>query len=278
MPGFIKSYDNKNRPLVDENNGVMKRTYFNIVRLNQGEVYENTLNNFESVYSMMSGSCDIKTCGITFEKVSRKDIWSGYADSVYVPTGGSVTVKALCDGTEIAVAGGLCQEVYKPFRVTPEEVEVVDVGSNDTHSSRRICHMLGQKDEGRTGNLLVSECMPENGCWSGYPPHKHDTENGSEESDFEEIYHYRFNPENGFGMQLVYQSDGSYQAFMTKSGDTCLIDRGYHPTVASPGHSGYIFTILVGKCRHSLVQNFKEEYRHLMNKIPGINAMIDKFK
>ena len=65
--------------------------------------------------------------------------------------------------------------------------------------------------------------------------------------------------------------DGSYLAEF-------LLDKGYHPTVTSPGHEEYIFTILVGKTRRGLVQNFKEEHRHLMRGIPGIQDMVNKFK
>jgi len=65
---------------------------------------------------------------------------------------------------------------------------------------------------------------------------------------------------------------------MTRHGDTFLVDRGYHPTVSSPGHEGYIFTILVGRHQRSLVQSFEPQHRHLMSEIPGLQAMRDKFK
>ena len=156
---------------------------------------------------------------------------------------------------------------------------MVEVGSADTHSRRRIFHILGQKAAGRAGRLLVSELYADNGCWSGYPPHKHDTEQPPEETDFEEIYHYRFRPETGFGAQFCYDDNGGDPTIvMTHHGDTFLIDRGYHPTVTSPGHEEYIFTILVGRKQRSLVQNFEPQHRHLMAKIPGIQAMRDKFK
>ena len=160
---------------------------------------------------------------------------------------------------------------------------MVEVGSRDTHSRRRIFHILGQNAAGRAGNLLVSELYGDDGCWSGYPPHKHDTENPPEETDFEEIYHYRYRPENGFGAQFCYEDQTGAgatapQVVMTRHGDTFLIDRGYHPTVRAPGHEGYIFTILVGRRQRSLVQSFELQHRHLMAKIPGIQAMRDKFK
>jgi 5-deoxy-glucuronate isomerase len=217
--------------------------------------------------------------GAAFREVGRrKDIWSGNADSVYAGAGSVVQVRAAQDGTEIAVAGGICDKAYPPFRVLPAEVDMVDVGSIETRSHRRIFHILGKNAAGRAGNLLISELYCDHGCWSGYPPHKHNEDRGSAETDHEETYHYRFRPETGFGAQLCFQPDGSSQCFMTRHGDTFLLDRGYHPTVTSPGHEEYIFTILVGKSQRGLVQHFKEDYHYLMAGIPGIQDMVNKFK
>jgi 5-deoxy-glucuronate isomerase len=157
-------------------------------------------------------------------------------------------------------------------------VDIVDDGSVETHSHRQICHVLGNRHAGRAGHLLVSELYCDEGCWSGYPAHKHDTDALPEETCHEEVYHYRFQPENGFGCQVTFQPDGASESYLTRHGDTVLIDKGYHPTATSPGHREYIFTILVGKTQRSLIQNFKEDHRYLMDRIPGIAAMRDKFK
>ncbi len=279
MPTLIRHFDNKNQPIIAEKNGTLSLTYFNLIRLGRGEESRAKVEGFETVYVVLSGSMDIEMNGRSFEGVGRrKDIWSGNADSVYATTGAEVHVRARQDGTEIAVAGGRCRQAFPPFRVLPEEVEMVNVGSVETRSHRRIFHILGHNAAGRTGNLLVSELYCDHGCWSGYPPHKHDQERPPEETAFEETYHYRFRPETGFGGQLCFQPDGSSQCYLTRSGDTFLLDRGYHPTVTSPGHEEYIFTILVGKHQRSLVQYFKEEHRHLLREIPGIQDMVDKFK
>ena len=73
-------------------------------------------------------------------------------------------------------------------------------------------------------------------------------------------------------------ADGTEKCFVTRDGDTFAFEQGYHPTSTSPGHSAYIFTILVGRTQKSLIQNFKEEHRHLMDKIPGIGDMRKMFK
>ncbi len=283
MPSQIKSKDNKNKPIIDSDNSLVSLTYFNIVRLEQGQIYTEKLERFESVYVVLKGTCDIRVNGNVFNSVGeREDIWSGKADSVYVPQNCGVTVTGVSDSVEIAVAGGYCETDYEPFRVKPDEVEMVEVGSIEAHCRRRIYHVLGHNARGRAGNLLVSELYADGGCWSGYPPHKHDEDSGTandfEETAFEEVYYYKFRPRTGFGAQIVYQPNGQTDCFMTEDGDTVIIEGGYHPTVTSPGHDEYIFTILVGKTQRSLIQNFEGRHGHLMNKIPGIGEMRDKFK
>lgn len=282
MPRLIRASDNRNQPLVTPRGEVTALSYFNLLRLRADESHALEVPGCELLCVVLSGQADITVGTQSFSGVGRRvDIWSGNADSVYCGTGARVTVRATRDGTEVAVAGAVCATRFAPFRITPEEVEMVEVGSHDTHSRRRIFHVLGQNGAGRAGNLLVSELYGDPGCWSGYPPHKHDTERPPDETDFEEIYHYRYRPETGFGAQFRYETDGGGtmpEVVMTRHGDTFLIDRGYHPTLRAPGHEGYIFTILVGRHQRSLVQFFEPTHTHLLAKIPGIQAMRDKFK
>lgn len=279
MHKLIRNYNNNNNPIININNNILLLSYFNFIKLQKGQVYTLKLNKYETVWVVQKGNCFIQVDDDKYENVGkRKDIWSGKADSVYAGCNSNIKVIANIDDTEIAIAGGFCETSYNSFRILPEEVSMVDVGSVETHTHRRIFHILGHNGNGRSGNLLVSELYCDDGCWSGYPPHKHDTENAPHETEFEEIYHYRFNPENGFGGQYIYTDEKNPACFMTKNGDTFAFNSGYHPTVTSPGHREYIFTILTGKFQRSLIQNFKEEYRYLMNQFPGINAMREQFK
>lgn len=279
MPQLLRASDNRNTPLVEPGKGVLALGYFNLLRLAAGQSHTVEVAGCETICVVLSGRADIAAGAQEFKGIGRRaHIWDGPADSVYCGTGSRVTVRARRDGTEVAVAGGLCSQPLAPFRVPPEDVAMVEVGSRETHSRRRIFHILGQNAQGRAGNLLVSELYGDDGCWSGYPPHKHDTERLPDESDFEEIYHYRYRPESGFGAQFCYPEHGEPTVAMTRHGDTFLIDRGYHPTVRSPGHEGYILTILIGRHQRSMVQYFEPAHQHLMAKIPGIQAMRDRFK
>lgn len=286
MPRFIRAYNNHNEPIVNVNDAELPRTYFNIVRLKKGETYYTKVPGYETCWVMASGKCNFDINGLKFDQIgNRKDIWESMkADSVYAPENAEITVTGVADDSVIHVAGGRCNIQYAPYRIKPDEVKAVEVGSVDTHSRRVINHILGAKDEGKTGNLLVSELYADPGCWAGYPPHKHGNDIAATkdkwiETGFEEIYHFHYNPFNGFGAQFDYYpgNDSAQNVWMMRTGDTFCISGGYHPGVTSPGHAVYIFTILVGHTQHSLVQNFDPEYAWLAKTLPGVSDMVSLF-
>lgn len=265
----------------------LELVYFDLLRLSAGEERVLDLPGFEIHLVPFSGHMNVEIGAHRFDGVGgRASVWDGHADSVYAGSGQPILIHALTD-LELAVAGGATGQRFEPFPVPPEEVRCVEVGSSETKSRRRICHLLGQNAAGRAGNLLVSELYAEEGCWSGYPPHKHDMDRsgvngeGNErpvETDHEELYHFRYRPETGFGAQFNYYEGEEPRVEMVRHGDSFLIPGGYHPTVSSPGHEEYIFTILVGRTRRGLVQHFEPAHLHLTEVIPGIQAMRDEFK
>jgi 5-deoxy-glucuronate isomerase len=273
---FLPAHDNANAPLFAGDEPT-PRAYLNIIKLDAGDTFRQRIEGFETVWVLMAGLCDLTVDGQAFKQVGgRSSVWDGPADSVYAGPGAEVVIEAL-QPSEIAVGGGRWDEPMPPFRISPSEVDMVDVGSNETKSRRRIFHILGGKAAGKVGHLLVSELYADEGCWSGYPSHKHGSQ-GEEETAHEEIYHWRFDPPTGFGAQLWYDEGAERTAYVTRDRDSFAFCDGYHPTVTSPGHRSYIFTILVGVQQRSLVQNFEVAHRHLMNQIPGIAAMREKFK
>jgi 5-deoxy-glucuronate isomerase len=278
MSNIIRRRDNANQALVDASSPILPEVYFNLVKCVPGTPVRIEVANTEIVAVVLSGTCDIGVGAERFADVGqRRSIWDGKADSVYAGSGQPLVFEAKGGPVEIALAGAPARGDYKPFRIAPQEVESVVVGSSDTKSKREIFHILGQNANDRVGALLVSELYCEEGCWSGYPPHKHD-EDRSGETNHAELYHYRYNPPTGFGAQLHYVTGEAPRAEMVMDGDTYLLPDGYHPTVASPGHSGYVFTILVGRTQRGLVQHFDTTHDHLVARIPGIAGMRAAFK
>jgi 5-deoxy-glucuronate isomerase len=96
--------------------------------------------------------------------------------------------------------------------------------------------------------LLIGETYNPPGLWSSYPPHKHDVQQPPQETKLEEVYHFRLNPPQGFGLQRVY-GDGFDECYTAQDRDTVVITKGYHPVVGAPGYQLYYLWILAGEER-----------------------------
>ena len=281
MPYHLRPFDNRNEPVVPVGNNWTPLVYFNDLVLKDGASHEYRLENHESVCVAAAGTVDIQVGDVEFKGVGRReDLWGGKPEAVYVPPNIPARITGKSPKAEVFVAGGVTDKRFKSFRVTPEEVDKVQYGSDDTKTHRKIYHILGKNAEGRAGNLLVSELFTVGaGGWSGFPSHKHHVERPPKETDFEEVFHYRFNPPNGFGAQFAYIGDDDFgPVYHVKNRSTILLDKAYHPSVAAPGYEMYYFTILVGRCQRSLIQHFHPDHEYQVHTIPGLKDMISKFK
>ncbi|MEC8153501.1 MAG: 5-deoxy-glucuronate isomerase, partial [Pseudomonadota bacterium] len=273
-------YDNQNRAIVDRADPVTPLVYFNIVKLSAGERFVSTVEGYETCLVPATGAIDVQIGDWSADGVGCRgeDVWDGEPNAVYVPVGAAAEMTAVTD-CEVFIAGAAFDEVYAPFVVRAGDIDPVQYGSDDTKTHRKIKHLLGQNPPGKVGRLLVSELYTVGaGGWSGFPPHKHDTDRLPDESHHDEVYNFRFRPGHGFGMQLLQREDGEVgEAYHIVDGSTLQIDKGYHPCVAAPGYEMYYFTILAGASQRSLVQFFQPTHAYQVETIPGIKDMIAKF-
>ena len=278
----IPPYDNKNHPIVDANNACVPLNYFNIVKLKKGETFTYDVPGYETCIVPATGSIDVTVGGFSAEDLGGRgvDVWDGEPEGVYVPTGQSAGFTCLTDTAEVFVAGAMYDEVLDPFAVRADELDVVQYGSDDTKTHRKIKHILGQKQHGKVGRLLVSELYTVGkGGWSGFPSHKHDTDRLPDETRHDETYNFRFRPNYGSGVQVLQKGEkGPGEAYHIVDGSTICLDKGYHPCVVMPGYEMYYFTILGGLSQRSLVQYFEPTHAEQLKTIPGIMDMVAKFK
>ena len=278
----IPPFDNDNKAIMDADNAHVPLTYFNIVKLSKGGRFSYRLPGYETCIVPATGSVSIVTDAEAFDSIGNRgnDVWDGEPEGCYIPSGAGAEMTCTSDTAEVFVAGAKFDEMLKPFAVRRNEIDFVQYGSDDTKTHRKIKHILGQKQAGKVGRLLVSELFTVGaGGWSGFPPHKHDSDRLPDETQHNEIYNFRFKPDHGFGMQLLGPSDGGMgEAFHIVDGSTFVINSGYHPCVAAPGYEMYYFTILGGLTQRPLVQYFHPAYAWQVETIPGIKDMIAKFK
>ena len=278
----IAPFDNQNCPIVDIEDDTVPLNYFNIVKLTKGQVFEYQVPGYETCIAPATGSVDVEVEGFKVASLGGRveDVWGGEPEGVYVPSGAKAVMACLSDTAEVFVAGAKFDQVLDPFAVRADEIDLVQYGSDDTKTHRKIKHILGQKQHGKVGRLLVSELFTVGaGGWSGFPSHKHDTDRLPTETRHDETYNFRFKPNWGSGVQMLQREDNKPgEAYHIVDGSTICLDSGYHPCCVLPGYEMYYFTILGGLSQRSLVQYFQPTHAYQIETIPGIKDMIAKFK
>ena len=278
----IPPHDNANRPIVDIDDPRVPLNYFNIVKLTRGQAFDYRTPGYETCVVPATGTVDVEIEGELFPRVGNRgvDVWDGEPEGVYSPSGARTRLVCVSDAAEVFIAGARFDKPLAPFTVRPADLDLVQYGSDDTKTHRKIKHILGAKQREQVGRLLVSELFTVGqGGWSGCPPHKHDEDRPPVETRHDETYNFRFRPDHGFGLQLLQGEDGKTgEAYHLTNGSTVTIDKGYHPCVAAPGYEMYYFTILGGLSQRPLIQFFQPTHAYQIETIPGIKDMIAKFK
>jgi 5-deoxy-glucuronate isomerase len=278
----LPPFDNRNKPIIDVDDARVPLNYFNIVKLQRGQAFEYAVPGYETGIVPATGTLDISVAGETFRTIGNRitDVWDGEPEGVYSPSGAKTQFVCMSESAEVFIAGARYDKVLAAFAVRASDIDKIQYGSDDTKTHRKIKHILGTKYHDRVGRLLVSELFTVGqGGWSGFPPHKHDTDRLPQETRHDETYNFRFRPGHGFGMQLVQKQDGKVgEAYHIVDGSTVMLEKGYHPCVAAPGYEMYYFTILGGLSQRSLVQFFQPTHAYQVETIPGIKDMIAKFK
>ena len=278
----IAPYDNLNKPIVDIDNEFVPLNYFNIVKLKKGEVFEYSISGYETCIVPATGTVSVDIEGKTFDHLGNRgiDVWDGEPEGAYVPVGAKVRIVCQSNKTETFIAGAKYDKVLEPFDVRKAEIDLVQYGSDETKTHRKIKHILGANQHGKVGRLLVSELFTVGqGGWSGFPSHKHDTDRLPDETRHDETYNFRFKPNYGSGLQMLQREDNKPgDAYHIMDGSTMLIDKGYHPCAVLPGYEMYYFTILGGLSQRSLKQYFQPTHEEQLHTIPGIMDMVAKFK
>ncbi|MFY0624162.1 MAG: 5-deoxy-glucuronate isomerase [Pelagimonas sp.] len=278
----IAPHDNQNKPIVDVDHDLVPLNYFNIIKLKKGESFDYSVPGYETCVVPATGTVTVDVDGAIFDTLGNRsgDVWGGEPEGVYVPVGAKVRITCLTDDTETFIAGAKYDKVLEPFDVRGDDIDLVQYGSDDTKTHRKIKHILGAQHHDKVGRLLVSELFTVGaGGWSGFPSHKHDTDRLPDETRHDETYNFRFKPNYGSGLQMLQREDNKPgDAYHIMDSSTIMIDKGYHPCAALPGYEMYYFTILGGLSQRSLKQYFQPTHEEQLHTIPGIMDMVAKFK
>jgi 5-deoxy-glucuronate isomerase len=143
-----------------------------------------------------------------------------------------VHIKAGGDGAELYYTATDNKRAFAPRLYTPEECQSEFRGEGTMReTSTRIVRTCFDDTNRSESNLVIGEVIGVPGKWSSYPPHHHPQP---------EIYHYRFLPEQGFGLTAI--GDTPY---IIRDRDTILIREGQvHPQVTAPGYAMWYLWVI----------------------------------
>jgi 5-deoxy-glucuronate isomerase len=195
---------------------------------------------------LLDGTVDVTLGGVDGGSATREGgVFHARPFAAYVPPGEALELRA-SSRAEIAVASAPLDGARPGAArlIAPSDRQLREAGTGNW--SRTIRTVLGPEDA--AGRLVLGETVNPPGNWSSYPPHKHDRHAPPEEVALEEVYYYRFEPAQGFGVQLLYD-DASESAQIVRDGDAVAIPSGYHPVVAAPGYSLYYLWVMAGEGR-----------------------------
>ncbi|MEA3366782.1 MAG: 5-deoxy-glucuronate isomerase [Planctomycetota bacterium] len=176
---------------------------------------------------------------------SRTSVFDGKASAIYLPPGTQGRIEAVTPA-RLAVAQAVSDEGADPTVIPPDQVRTKTVGA---HNWKREVHDIVD-ERLAAGRLLVGETFNQAGCWSSYPPHRHDEDRPPEEANLEEIYFFQVDPPQGFGFQRVYTDNRDLdESYAVEHNDVVVLPRGYHPVAAAPGYRVYYLWLLAGTGR-----------------------------
>jgi 5-deoxy-glucuronate isomerase len=243
---LLKSADLKDRSGVlidvDVARAGWEFTGLTVVKLAAGERWSRETGPDEGALIPLGGRCMVTSDGQTWTIGERANPFAGQPWAVYLPRDSQFDVVAET-ALELAVCAARAERKLAPKVVTPDDVKVEIRGAGN--AARQINHIIEPSFE--ADRLLVVEVFTPSGNWSSYPPHKHDVHDMPREADLEEIYYYRIDPADGFGLQRLYTADGQTDAaYVIHDGDLLLVPEGYHAFAVAQGYTGYYLNVLAG--------------------------------
>ena len=197
---------------------------FGIIKLADGDTYMNDESR-ERTFLLIQGEVELRWEGLS-RKIKRESCFDENPWCLHVPKDIEVKIIASKE-SELTYQAVENDKAFQGKLYTQEECvsEVFGAGTMQETSTRTVRTVIDDTIAPYS-NLVIGEVINHPGKWSSYPPHHHVQP---------EIYHYRFNPDQGFG----YSEEGE-DVYKVHHKDTAMIRGGNtHAQTAAPGYAMY---------------------------------------
>ena len=219
-------------------------TGLSVIRLSAGSSRRISTGTREMLVLPLSGGCAIESADLRCTLEGRDGVFEGITDFAYLPAGAEVVLSSATGG-EFALPSAIADRRLPAAYVPASDVAVEVRGAGSATRQVNNCFVAGGAPAHR---LVVVEVLTPGGNWSSYPPHKHDDGATAGEAELEEIYYFRIQGTDGYGVHRTYTADRAIdETVVVRDGDVFLVPRGYHgPCVAPPEYAMYYLNVLAG--------------------------------
>ena len=232
--------------VVEPGNELMEYVHMEYLRLLEGQHCTVGYEERETGILLIGGNFIVEYNNKKEVIKGRPDSFSGLPHAIYIPAGQSVKIIAKTS-FEAAVYGTLAEKKGDVIFVRPADIKVLKIGENNWHINGYF--VIGSDFPAQ--KLIIGETQIPSGNWCSVPPHSHEKDIPGVETKLEEIYLFKFKPEQGFGFQGLYTDDRQLDdAYILHTNNVILVPRGYHPNVAGPGYEMRMFWGMGGKSRY----------------------------
>jgi 5-deoxy-glucuronate isomerase len=211
--------------------------------LEPGQSVGDELADRETAIVVLEGQAELRL-GDATHAVARSSVFTELAPVGYVPPRVGYEVTARTD-LVVAIGSAPAEGRYPARLIEPSRIRS-DVRGGGA-ALRQVNHTLAPPLEAE--RLILYEVYVPRGSWSGWPPHRHDGEEGS--PYLEEVYYFRLDRPEGFWMHRNFAGPDDDREFdetvVGGDGDAALVPFGYHSSVACPGANMYFLNYLAGE-------------------------------
>jgi 5-deoxy-glucuronate isomerase len=221
---------------------------FQLLVLPDGGKHAAATGGREVLMVLLGGKAAVTAGSKTFAGVGgRPNVFSGKPHSVYLPCGTNYTVTAQ-GRLEAALISAPSELKTDPYVIGPEKVAAGVWGAaNFSRNYHQILTLASQPDL-PAQRLIAGETYTPSGNWSTFPPHKHEKDDLPREADHEELYFFKVNPADGFGLTRYYSGKAD-TVYVIRDNTMLMAPDGYHTVVSAPGYTTYYLWVLAGNHR-----------------------------
>lgn len=201
---------------------------FGVLKLTEGQTYFDESEK-EKIFLLLYGKVTLSWAG---EKkvIERESYIDNDPIALNVPSQVSVEVVGECHDSEIAVMKTYNEKQFEPVLYDDCRHEVRGKGQMNEAGTRMVRTIMDVSIT-TNSNFMIGEDVHYPGRWAGFPSHHHEQP---------EIYFYKFQPEQGFGLVKL----GEEGVLVEQNDALKVYPNVVHPQVAAPGYAMYFLWVI----------------------------------